>query len=108
MNKMKFTEVTAGDLASRGEHPPPEGRLLWGKLQIPYAPPELRFGMTKGELSFSGRVATRLDGVESGYSVNTADSTPLLRSSGRDDKERVVTYLGSCDWDVWIPGRRVV
>jgi hypothetical protein len=79
-----------------------------GKTADPYAPPELRFGMTKGELSFSGRVATRLDGVESGYSVNTADSTPLLRSSGRDDKERVVTYLGSCDWDVWIPGRRVV
>jgi hypothetical protein len=33
---------------------------------------------------------------------------PLLRGSGRDDKERVVTYLGSCDWDVWISGGRVV
>ena len=27
---------------------------------------------------------------------------------GRDDKERVVAYLGSCDWDVWISGGRVV
>jgi hypothetical protein len=35
-------------------------------------------------------------------------STPLLRSSGRDDKERVVVYLESCDWDVWISGGRVV
>jgi hypothetical protein len=24
--------------------------------------------------------------------------------SGRDDKERVVAYRGSCDWDVWISG----
>jgi hypothetical protein len=39
----------------------------------------------------------------------TADpSTTLLRSSGRDDKERVVAYLGSCDWDVWSSGGRVV
>ena len=39
----------------------------------------------------------------------TADpSTTLLRSSGRDDKERVVAYLRSCDWDVWVPGGRVV
>jgi hypothetical protein len=38
----------------------------------------------------------------------TADpSTTLLRSSGRDDKERVAAYLGSCDWVVWISGGRV-
>jgi hypothetical protein len=37
-----------------------------------------------------------------GCSGRTADrSTALLRSSGRDDKGRVVAYLGSCDWDVW-------
>jgi hypothetical protein len=37
--------------------------------------------------------------------METADpSTTLLRSSGRDDKGRVVAYLKSCDWDVWILG----
>jgi hypothetical protein len=24
--------------------------------------------------------------------------------SGRDDKERIVVYLGTCDWDVWSSG----
>jgi hypothetical protein len=27
-----------------------------------------------------------------------------VRSSGRDDKERVVAYLKSRDWDVWTSG----
>jgi hypothetical protein len=38
---------------------------------------------------------------------NCRSPTTLLRSSGREDKERVVAYLGSCDWDVWISAGRV-
>jgi hypothetical protein len=45
-------------------------------------------------------------GLKIGCWGRTADrSTALLRSSGRDDKERVVAYLKSCDWDVWIQAR---
>ena len=42
------------------------------------------------------------EGESCGIPEPTADpSTPLLpRISCRDDKERVVTYLGCCDWDV--------
>jgi hypothetical protein len=55
--------------------------------------------MTRGEMALFLKI---------GCWGRTADpSTTLLRSSGRDDKERVVAYLGSCDWDVWISGGRV-
>ena len=65
--------------------------------------------MTREGLLFCGRVATWMDGVESGYSAKTADaSTALLGSSGRDDKGRVVAYLESWDWDVWSSGGRAV
>ena len=42
------------------------------------------------------RLATRMDGVRSGYSAKTADpSTALLWSSGRDDKGRVGYFSGA-------------
>jgi hypothetical protein len=69
------------------------------KLQIPplrYAP----VGMTRGRRLLFGRVATWMDGVKSGYSATTADpSTALLRSSGRDDKGRAVTFRKVSDLD---------
>ena len=41
-----------------------------------------------------------MDRVKSGYSATTADpSTTLLRSSGRDDKGRAVTFWKSNDLD---------
>jgi hypothetical protein len=67
--------------------------------------------MTRRRQLLSGRVAIWMDGVRSGHSAKTADpSTTLLRSSGRDDKERVVAYLRSCDWDVWnlLPASRLL
>src|SRR5271155_3256560 len=40
-------------------------------------------GMTRGGQVLSEKMATRMDGVKSGYSAKTADpSTTLLRSSG--------------------------
>ena len=43
--------------------------------------------------------------LKTGCCGPTSDpSTTLLRSSGRDDKESVVAYRGSSDWDVWISG----
>jgi hypothetical protein len=38
-----------------------------------------------------------------GCGGRTADPSTSLRF-GRDDKGRVVTCLGCCDWDVWISG----
>jgi hypothetical protein len=56
--------------------------------------------MTRGGQLLSGEMATRMDGVESGYSAKTADaSTALLRSSGRDDKGRAITFRKDGDWD---------
>ena len=49
--------------------------------------------MTRGGQVLSEKMATRMDGVKSGYSAKTADPcTALLRSSGRDDKERASTF----------------
>jgi len=39
----------------------------------------------------------------SGQGMETADPSTTLRFV-RDDKGRVVAYLGSCDWDVWSCG----
>ena len=55
-------------------------------------------GMTRGEQLFSGRVATWMDGVETGYSVKTADPSTALRF-GRDDKGRAVTLRKDSDSD---------
>src|SRR5277367_4533183 len=72
-----------------------------GRLQIP----PLRscgapVGMTRGGQVLSETMATRMDGVKSGYSAKTADpSTALLRSSGRDDKERAITFREGGDSD---------
>jgi hypothetical protein len=45
-------------------------------------------------------MATWMDGVKSGYPAKTADpSTTLLRSSGRDDKERAVAFRKDGDLD---------
>jgi hypothetical protein len=56
--------------------------------------------MTRGGLLLSGRVATWMDGVKSGYSAKTADpSIALLRSTGRDDNGRAVTFRKSCELD---------
>ena len=59
--------------------------------------------------------ATRVAAVLWLYSLLVVLSTALnwaiyllLRSPGRDDSERVVAYLESCDWDVWISGGRAV
>jgi hypothetical protein len=60
------------------------------RLQIPplrYAP----VGMTRGGRLLFGRVATRMDGVKSGYSATTADPSTALRS-GRDDKGRGLLF----------------
>jgi len=46
-------------------------------------------GMTRRGWWPSGRVATWMDGIKSGYSAKNADS------SGRDDKGRVASFLGS-------------
>jgi hypothetical protein len=41
-----------------------------------------------------------MDGVKSGYSAKTADpSTTLLRSSGRDNKGRAITFRKDGDSD---------
>ena len=71
------------------------------RLQIPpLRSCEAPVGMTREGLLFCGRVATWMDGVESGYSVTTADpSTALLRSSGRDDKGRAVILRKGGDLD---------
>ncbi len=86
---------------------PEESRLGWTelgaatpqRLQIP----PLRssgapVGMTRVGRLRSGRIATRMDGVRSGYSAKTADpSTALLRSSGRDDKRRSRSLKKKCE-----------
>ncbi len=43
-------------------------------------------------------LATRMDGVRSGYSAKTADPSTALRS-GRDDKGGAVTFRRNCDSD---------
>ena len=49
------------------------------------------------------RTGANIHLLEIGCCGKTADPSTSLRS-GRDDKKRVVTYLGRCHWDVWIPG----
>jgi hypothetical protein len=36
--------------------------------------------------------------------ASSAKQEIRARSSGRDDKGRVVAYLNNCDWDVWSSG----
>ena len=43
-------------------------------------------------------LATRMDGVRSGYPAKTADPSTALRS-GRDDKGGAVTFRRNCDSD---------
>jgi hypothetical protein len=71
-----------------------------GKPQAPLRSFGAPVGMTSGEGLLLGRVATWMDGVESGYSAKTADpSATLLRSFGRDDKWRGVTLRKGGDLD---------
>jgi hypothetical protein len=56
--------------------------------------------MTRGGRLLLARLATWMDGISSGSSAKTADpSSPLLRSSGRDDKGRAVTSRKVSDLD---------
>jgi hypothetical protein len=49
--------------------------------------------MTRGGQVLSEKMATRMDGVKSGYSAKTADpSTALLRSSDIDNTERASNF----------------
>jgi hypothetical protein len=91
----------AEEMVSTGSFPRKNLREPQGALQIP----PLRscgapVGMTRRGRWLSGRMATWMDGVKSGYSAKTADpSTTLLRSSGRDDKERAVAFRKDGDLD---------
>jgi hypothetical protein len=55
-------------------------------------------GMTRVGRLRSGRIATRMDGVRSGYPAKTADaSTAVRRSFGRDDKGRSRSHQKKCE-----------
>ena len=55
-------------------------------------------GMTRVGWLLSGRMATWMDGVKSGYSAATADPSTALRF-GRDDKGKAVTFRKGGDLD---------